>query len=256
MIPDITLMSGLKIPILGLGTWQLKDDACKAAVKTAYKLGYRHFDTAWFYNNQPEIGQAFREIDINRTDIFLTSKIWRDSLSTSDVYKQFQDCLDQLRMDYIDLLLIHWPNPEVPLEETLGTFTDLHQKGKIKSLGVSNFDISLIEKARAIAPISVNQIQCHIGHQSPDLIDHCQRNKIAVTAYSPLAKQALLDHSTIWSIANEQNRTSAQVALRWLVQQQISVIPKASSKQHLQDNIGIFDWELTTSQMERLSQVK
>ena len=256
MIPEITLSSGLKIPVLGLGTWQLKGDICRSVIKMAYQLGYRHFDTAWFYNNQEEIGRAFKEIRANRPDIFLTSKIWRDSLRATEVYKQFEDCLDQLQMDYIDLLLIHWPNSEVHLEETLSAFTELYQKGRIKSLGVSNFDIELIEKAKSIAPISVNQIRCHIGYRSSELIKYCQRNKIAITAYSPLAKKELFNYSRVQEIANELSRTSAQVALRWLVQQEILVIPKASSKQHLQDNLGIFDWHLTSAQVDQLSQIR
>ena len=256
MIPEITLSSGSKMPVLGLGTWQLRGDICRSVIKMAYQLGYRHFDTAWFYNNQEEIGQAFKEIRVSRSDIFVTSKIWRDSLRAPEVYKQFQDCLDQLQMDYIDLLLIHWPNPEVHLEETLGAFTELYQKGKIKSLGVSNFDIELIEKAKSIAPISVNQIRCHIGYRPAGLIKYCQQNKIAITAYSPLAKRELFNYSMVQEIANELSRTSAQVALRWLVQQEVLVIPKASSKQHLQANLGIFDWDLTPTQVAQLNQIE
>ena len=142
------------------------------------------------------------------------------------------------------------------MEETLGAFTELYQKGKIKSLGVSNFDIELIEKAKSIAPISVNQIRCHIGHRPAGLIKYCQQNKIAITAYSPLAKRELFNYSMVQEIANELSRTSAQVALRWLVQQEVLVIPKASSKQHLQANLGIFDWDLTPTQVAQLNQIE
>ena len=255
MIDSISLISGHPMPLLGLGTWQLRGQACKKAVQMAYELGYRHFDTAWLYQNQREIGEILRELRVDRSDIFLTSKIWRDSLTASLVKSQFQLCLDHLQMDYVDLLLIHWPSPEVPLTETLNAFMELHQQGRVKSIGVSNFDIDLIEEARAIAPISVNQVECHIGHHSPELQAYCQQHQVAITAYCPLAKQSILSHPTVLSVAEQQQRTAAQVALRWLVQKKIIVIPKASSHSHLKDNLDIFDWQLDDAQMNLLNSV-
>ena len=122
MIDSISLISGHSMPLLGLGTWQLRGQACKKAIQMAYELGYRHFDTAWLYQNQQEIGEILRDMYVDRSDIFLTSKIWRDSLTASSVKGQFQLCLDHLQMDYVDLLLIHWPSSEVPLAETLNAY--------------------------------------------------------------------------------------------------------------------------------------
>ena len=146
--------------MIGLGTWDLRGDACKSAVKNAINLGYIHIDTAWFYQNQREIGQAINESHINRDNLFITSKIWRTELSYDQVLAQCDEILNQLQMDYVDLLLIHWPSDDVPLSETIEAFNYIQSQGKAISIGVSNFSADLIDQANALSttPINENQV--------------------------------------------------------------------------------------------------
>ena len=146
----IKLISGHEIPVLGLGTWQLQGIKCKEAVKTALKLGYNHIDTAWIYDNQKEIGLALQESKIPRKKLFITSKVWRDELRYKDVLSQCDENLKQLQTDYLDLYLIHWPNAGIPMEETFRALHELLKKGKVKSIGVSNFTINHLKEAKKI----------------------------------------------------------------------------------------------------------
>lgn len=252
----IRLISGDEIPVLGLGTWNLRDEQCKTVVKIALELGYNHIDTAWMYANQKEIGEALREVGAVREELFITSKIWHTHMKYDQVHSQCNECLEDLQTDYVDLLLVHHPGDgTVPMEETLSAFNEIHDAGKAKNIGISNFSIEQVDQARAIsrAPIVTNQVEYHAHSQDEDLLQHCHALQIPLTAHRPLAVGEIVSDQILGEIGNAHGKTAAQVALRWLVQKGLIVIPKASSDPHLRENIDLFDWELTPEEMEAIN---
>ena len=253
----ITLSSGYPMPILGMGTWALRGNACKVAVKKAIELGYMHIDTAWMYGNQSEIGEALREIRADRDALFITSKIWHTHLKYNEVLAQFDECINQLQMDYVDLLLIHHPNESVPLRETLDAFNKIHDAGQAKSIGISNFSIAQTDEARQVseAPLTVNQVEYHVRSKKDELLAHCTKHHVVVTAHRPLAVGAIIAEQTLQAIGETHEKTAAQVALRWLLQKGIIAIPKSGSEAHLRENLDVFDWELTAEEMERINNI-
>ena len=252
---NITLASGHKIPIFGLGTWQLKGRQCERIVKEAVALGYTHIDTAWMYQNQREIGKALRDISLDREEIFLTTKIWGTHLKYADVLSQFEECLSDLRMNYVDLLLIHHPSDSVPLTETFEAFNKLYEAGSVKSIGISNFSIAQVEEACEVSelPICTNQVEYHVRRNRSELRDYCHGRGIVMTAHRPLAVGDLAGDTVLRGIGENHGKTAAQVALRWLVQQDIITIPKSGSVPHLRENLDVFEWQLTDEEMHRLN---
>ncbi len=254
----IKLISGYEIPVLGLGTWQLTGKKCKESVKKAIELGYRHIDTAWIYDNQEEVGEGIKESGIKREKLFVTSKVWTDNLKYNEVLKQCEETLNQLKLNYLDLYLIHWPNKNIPLEETFRAFKELTEKGKVKSIGISNFNIERVREAKEKSkiPISINQVEYHPYLNQETLLEECKKNKITLTAYSPLARGKIFDDPILIKIATETDKKPGQVALRWLIQKGIIVIPKASSETHLKENMEIFDFKLSKEQMEDIDDIQ
>ena len=252
----IKLSPGSEIPTLGLGTWQLTGRKCREAVLAALELGYRHIDTAWVYDNQEEIGQAIKESKIAREKLFITSKVWRDNLHYLDVLEQFQETLEKLQTDYLDLYLIHWPHAHIPMRETFKALHELQQQGKIRNLGVSNFTIQHLEEAQKHSKkIAINQVEYHPYLNQEALLEYCNKNKIKVTAYSPLGRGKILNDKTLTSIAHQHNKSPAQVCLRWSLQKGMIVIPKASSEHHLKTNMEIFDFSLTEKEMQQINTI-
>lgn len=254
---EFRLNDGNKIPALGLGTWQLTGRKCVQAVKTALKLGYRHIDTAELYENQAEIGEAIKDFD--RRKLFLTSKVWFNNLRYDDVLASCEKTLKELKTNYLDLFLIHWPNRQIPLKETLDAFKELLNDGRVESVGVSNFtihhlkDALKIAKAKAVSvPITVNQVEFHPRFYQKELLEFCKKNKIVVTAYSPLGRGALLEDKTLKEIAARRGKTPAQVCLRWALEKGAVVIPKASSEEHLKENLRVFGWRLSKQDAEKI----
>ena len=188
---SLTLLSGDTMPVVGLGTWPMRGNQCKQVIRQALELGYTHFDTAWIYQNQREIGEALREAGADRSQLFITSKVGRDYLQYDVALKQADDILEYLQMDYVDLLLVHWPNETVPMAGTIRAFNEVFDAGKARSIGVSNFSVEQMERARSLsaAPISVNQIKYHPGYEQRDVLQWCLENDVVVTAYSPLGKK-------------------------------------------------------------------
>ncbi len=254
----IKLSSGYEIPILGLGTWQLTGKKCREAVKKAIQLGYRHIDTAWIYDNQEEVGKGIIESGIERKKLFITSKAWTDNLKYESVLEQCEETLSQLNLNYLDLYLIHWPNRNIPLEETFRAFKKLVDDGKVKSIGISNFNTERVKEAveKSKVPISVNQVEYHPYLNQENLLKECKRNRIVLTAYSPLGRGKILDDPILIKVANEVDKKPSQVALRWLIQKNIIVIPKASSENHLRENMEIFDFELSKEQMDEINGIQ
>jgi 2,5-diketo-D-gluconate reductase B len=252
---EIKLKSSYSMPIIGLGTWQLRGRECVETVKTAFQLGYRHFDTAVSYGNEDEIGEALKGID--RESVFLTSKVRPLDLAYKDVIASCKQSLERLKTNYLDLLLIHWPNDEIPINDTLSAFKKLIDQKKIRSFGVSNYTI---ERLNAELPfvkdtgldVSVNQVEYHPGLNQEDLLDYCHDKGIALVAYSPLGRGDVLAESVLGKIGQKYSKTKVQVSLRWLTQKGIAAIPKSSSRQHLQENFDIFDFSLTDEEIEAI----
>ena len=246
---------GEHIPAIGLGTYQLRGQSCVDVVQEALDLGYRHIDTAEYYNNQREVGEAIRSAAIDREEIFLTTKVWRSNLAYDDFIESAEESLDKLGLEYVDLLLIHWPSHSVPIEETMEAMTELHDEGKTRHIGVSNFSVGQLQEAREVSavPILTDQVEYNAFTGQSDLIEYCIGSDTMATAYSPLAKGKVAKNETLASIGDRYDKSASQVGLRWLVQQDmVSAIPKASSRKHLKENIEIFDFELTDEEMERV----
>lgn len=248
----------LKMPLIGLGTWKLHGKECEKTIQTAFDLGYRHIDTADEYQNHETIGKATQNLP--RKELYLTTKLSVRDLLPNQVKAAVPRFLEELKTDYIDLLLIHWPNPDVDLVETLETMILFQKQGLVKSIGVSNFVRFHLEMLKPHHfPILTNQIELHPYLQRKALVALCKELGIAITAYRPLAKGAFEEDPILQEIGKAHNKSASQVALRWIIEQDIAVIPKSSSLKHLKDNLDIFDFSLSPSeklQIEKLDQGK
>lgn len=242
-----------RIPQLGFGTWQLHGKECREAIAAALDIGFRHIDTAQMYGNESDVGMALANTDVDRQDIWLTTKLSSDNMSRDRVAKSTDESLKRLGVDYVDLLLIHWPSKEVPLAETLEAMQQLREKKKIRCLGVSNFPPSSMKEALTIAPIVTNQVEYHPFLSQRGLVADCRRSDIALTAYSPLAKGGVFDDPTLEAIGKRHRKNAAQVTLRWLIQQpKVAAIPKSSNPEHTRKNFDIFDFELSNEEMDQI----
>lgn len=242
------------VPKIGLGTWQMTGDECRGAVERALELGYRHIDTAQAYQNEAMIGAAIETSGLERDEIFLSTKLGLDNLRRDDVIRTAHDSRRRLAVDYIDLLMIHWPSEEVPLSETLEAMMRLQEEGTIRYIGVSNFTPSLLEEAMGIAPIMAVQVEYHPFLAQHRLLAICRQRELMLTAYSPLARGKVAKDRTLREIGEKYGKTPAQVALRWLAQQHnVSAVPKASTEEHIRENLEIFDFELDTEEQRRVA---
>lgn len=244
-----------RIPALGLGTWQNTGSQCAETVQMALDMGYRHIDTAQMYDNEEEVGKGLAAADVNREAVFLTTKIWRSNLQPDDVHTSVRMSLSRLGVDAVDLLLIHWPHPLVPIAETLGAMEELQDEGLVRHLGVSNFTRSQLEEAIRVAdsPLVTNQVLYHPYKDQSALRSFCSENEVALTAYSPLGRGAVLQDEVLTEIGAQHDKSAAQVALRWLIQQEnVVAIPKATGRDHLAANLALFDFSLSDAEMERV----
>lgn len=241
----------LNIPAIGFGTWQLEGSDAEKAVATALEAGYTHIDTAQIYGNEKQVGTALAKSGVERSSIFLTTKIWIDNFGPSSFHESLQKSLEKLQTDYVDLLLLHWPNEDADMELTFKALNDAHRQGLAKHIGVSNFTKAWLGDAlKAIeAPIANNQIELHPFLDQSTLIKDCKAKDVVITAYSPLARGKVLEDETIAGIARKHGKSAAQVSLRWLNQNGIVAIPKGSSAKHIKDNMDIFDFELDKNEM-------
>jgi len=249
---------GERIPKIGLGTWDLRGEECRRAVKHALGIGYRHIDTAEFYRNEAEIGAAISDSAIDRSQLFLTSKVWTNHLRYNDLIKACHQSLRELGLEAIDLYLIHAPVHNVPVEESMRAMNTLVAEGKIRHIGVSNFNVDQLQEAmrNVKTPIFTNQIKYHLFHPQDEMVAFCQQEKILVTAYSPFAKGGALRSAVLQEIARRHGVTTAQVTLRWLVDQDyVITIPKASSQEHQQQNLDIFRFELSAEERAQIDEI-
>ncbi|MEF8975890.1 MAG: aldo/keto reductase [Halapricum sp.] len=250
---------GVEVPAIGLGTWQLTGADCRRAVETALEVGYRHLDTAQAYGNEHEVGDGIAASDVDREEIFLTTKLDTRNRSYQRVVDSTRASLDRLGTDYVDLLLIHQPNylTRASHEETLRAMTDLVDEELVRHVGVSNFGVEKLRAAReaSAVPIFTDQVQYHPYWNQTELIDYCRVHDVLLTAYSPLARGGVLDDRVLARIGNRYGKSPAQVALRWLLQQDgVVTVPKATSREHIEANLDVFDFWLTDAEMREIRQ--
>ncbi|NLI74631.1 MAG: aldo/keto reductase [Euryarchaeota archaeon] len=233
---SIILNNGVKMPILGLGTYKMEPELTKRSVLDALSLGYRHIDTASFYRNEAEVGEAIRDSSINRDDIFITTKVWNDEQGYEETKSAFQRSLELLKIDYVDLYLIHWPMPS--RLETWRALESIYEEGMVRAIGVSNFmplHLEEILEHGSIIP-SVNQVEMHPFLQRNEVLDQCKESHIAIEASSPLARGKRLNDPYIKEVATKNDLTPAQVMIAWCLQRNVAAIPKTTSKVHMKEN--------------------
>lgn len=248
----IRLAHGVDAPRLGLGTFQLEGRACRAAVQRALALGYRHVDTAEGYGNEPEVGEAVRRSGVPREDVFLVSKVWRDHLRPDDLRAHLEETLLRLGTSYLDMYLVHWPRSDIPAEETAGGMERLRSEGLVRTWGVSNYTRSHLEEILAHGEVATNQVELHPYFPQLELAAFCRERGVAVTSYSPLARGRICDDPVIREVAEGLGRSPAQVVLRWALQRDLLVIPKATGQRHLRENFEVMDFQLGESEMESI----
>lgn len=247
---------GVRIPALGLGTWALKGKDCVRAVQAGLDMGYRHIDTARMYENEAEVGRGLKASGIDRAEVFLVTKIWPTDLRAADVTRTIDESLRTLATDYVDLMLIHWPNPDVPLAETLETLAEAHAAGRIRHVGVSNFNVALMREAveKVGAEILCNQMEYHPFLTQRRVLAYARAQDIMVTAYCPLARGRVYRDPTLAAIGTRHGKSAGQVALRWLIQQDmVAAIPRSSKEAHLRQNLDIFDFCLAEDEMAEIA---
>jgi 2,5-diketo-D-gluconate reductase B len=243
-------VQGIRIPALGLGTWELTGSECRRAVQEALGLGYRHIDTAQAYGNEAEIGDALASAGVDRAEVFLTTKVWNLNLARHRVSASVENSLAKLRTDYVDLLLIHWPVEMDRLDEILQEMRAVQELGHVKHIGVSNFTPSQLEEALTHAPIVCNQVEYHPYLGQQQLLALARKHDLMLAAYSPLARGAVLDDPLLAEVGRRYQKSPAQVVLRWLLDQEnVAAIPKATSSKHIAANLDVFDFQL--SEQER-----
>lgn len=247
--------NGALIPAIGLGTWELQGDVLAASVQAAVDAGYRHFDTAPRYQNEAGVGAALRASGLARQDYFLTTKVWHTDLTADAFRRSAARSVEVLGLGPVDLLLIHWPNPSVPLAETIGALCQARRDGLARHIGLSNFSASRMAQAVALAdePLVANQCEHHPRLDQSALIAACRKHGIALVGYAPIGSGQLLDDPALVPIAARHGKTPAQVVLRWHVQQGTVAIPRSSNPSRVAQNIDIADFALDTADMAAIS---
>src|SRR5690242_19359226 len=246
--------NGARIPAIGLGTWELRGRTCARLVEQAIRLGYRHIDTAQIYENEREVGEGLRASGVRRDEVFLTTKVWTTHFAPHDLERSVKESLARLRLPEVDVLLLHWPNPHVPLAETLGALARARQLGLTRHVGVSNFTVALIEEAVAAspAPLVCNQVEYHPYLDQTKVREVCAHHGLAVVAYSPVAKGRIRSDAMLARIGQAHGKTPAQFCLRWLVQQGVAAIPRTSRVERLSENIDLHDFALSVEDMDEI----
>jgi 2,5-diketo-D-gluconate reductase A len=254
-IENVVLNNGVKMPILGFGTLYLRDEPGAKCVADAISLGYRLIDTATIYNNEEAVGKGIRLSGINREELFVTSKVWVDDSGYENTKKAFQTSLDKLGLDYLDLYLIHRPRGD--LKGTWKAMEELYKENRIKAIGVSNFEPDQLKELISGSEVrpTVNQIEAHAFFQQPEDLKFLKQSNIQMEAWSPFAqgRNGLFTNQVLAKIGEKYNKTNAQVSLRWHYQRGIVAIPRTSQKAHMAENLNIFDFALSESDMRTIS---
>lgn len=253
------LNNDVTIPQLGYGVWKIPDAEAAEMVEEAIKTGYRLIDTAMIYRNERGVGQGIVNSDIPREELFITTKVWNADQGYDKTLKAFDESLEKLGIDYVDLYLIHWPTPKFDTYvETYQALEKLYKDGRVKAIGVCNFEIEHLERILEECDIkpAVNQVEYHPYLQQKELKAFCEKHDIQLEAYSPLMNGTyVLDNEVIQDIAKEHGKTPAQVILRWHIQTDVVVIPKTATPSRMHENLNVFDFELSNEDMERISEL-
>jgi len=245
-----------EVPALGLGTWQITGEQCYETVSTALELGYRHLDTAQLYENERQVGRAVTDSDVDREDIWITTKVHPRNARYDDVLESTHASLDRLDTSHVDLLLLHWPNPLVDFADTARAMAELVDDGLVDHIGVSNFRRWRLRKAREKSPVPIlaDQVRCHPYYTRETLREECEREGHVLTAYSPLAHGGVIGDAGLARVGEPYDRSAAQVALRWLTQREnVVAIPKSTSRDHLAANLAALEFELDDEEMDRVA---
>jgi len=247
---------GVRIPRLGFGTWELTGDDAERMVETALGIGYRHIDTAQAYENEAAVGRAFETSGVAREDVWVTTKVWPDRYAPGDFEDGVRESLDRLRLDAVDLLLLHWPKfDEHELDAVVGRLNRARDEGWARHVGVSNFTTGLLDQAwdATDAPLVADQVEYHVFLDQDAVLDAVREREMSLTAYSPIAQAEVEESDVVRDIGESHGKSAEQVALRWLLQQDaVTAIPRTSDEAHCRENFEVFDFELSDEEMERL----
>jgi len=253
---------GARIPAIGLGTMTLSEKACVEAVKSALRLGYRHFDTAERYRNEEWVGEGLQQgldaAGLKREDVFITTKVYWDKLAPGDFERSVEDSVRKLKLPWVDLLLIHWNNPQVPLSDSIASLCKARKNGQTRHIGVANFTAAMLDEAVRLAtePLVTNQIEMHPFLDQTKLLAVCRKHGLSVTAYCPLARGKASGNPVLERIGKAHGKSPSQIALRYLVQQGIIPIPRTGNPEHLAANLAVFDFTLSQSEMAEIGALK
>ena len=251
----IKLNTGYNMPMLGLGTWDLRGQQLKQAVEWSFEIGYRHFDTATYYENEKELGEILSQSNFTREEQFIVSKLWPRDFGYDNSKQAIAKSLEQLQIKYLDLYLIHWPSDKKRTNESWQGLLDLYEEGLSRSIGVSNYSIDALEHLKSLGDVvpAVNQVEFHPFAFNRELLNYCKSENIALVAYSPLVEAKRMKDKRLIEISDRYNKSVAQVLLRWGLQNGVAVIPKSSNKDRLRENASIYDFEISNQDMEFLN---
>ncbi|WP_078390992.1 aldo/keto reductase [Shouchella patagoniensis] len=255
----VTLNNGITMPQLGFGVWQVKDEEATPAVAKALETGYTSIDTAMIYKNEAGVGKAIKDGNIDRNNLFITTKVWNADQGYDATLKAFDASMERLGLEYLDLYLIHWPTPDFDQYiDTYKALEKLYKDGKVRAIGVCNFHIEHLERLlnECDIPPVLNQVECHPYLAQNELKDFCAKHDIYIEAWSPLDQGGeVLSDTTVVQIANEHGKTAAQVVLRWHLQNNTIVIPKSVTPSRIEENFNVFDFELTEENMAAINRL-
>lgn len=259
MTASVLSANGAAIPRIGLGTWPMKGDECAQAVAAALEAGYRHIDTAAMYGNEADVGRGLKAGGVPRDDVFVTTKVWWDNIADGALQASAEESLRKLELSAVDLLLIHWPNPAVPLAQSIRALNDAKRRGLARHIGISNFPTALIDQAMALTeePIVCNQVEYHPHLDQSKVLAACRRHGMALVAYCPLGRGTVggvMGEAAVLDIARAHGRTPAQVVLRWHMQQPgVVAVPKSATPRRIAENLDVFGFELSATEMAAIS---